>query len=541
MVLYALERVTTVNSLSLDRLEAITGTRQGSEMDSEGGSSNKSGDQTALAQEQRPELTKGSPMEALKRAIRRKKKWEEKVNDETICKKYKTEAVNQLGIAPNIVDTAMKELQVEARHILAKPVSASSSVFPPLRVTDLQEIKAEVSAIKDKIPDMMVEGLEEEGNEVWYVDKVVPNKLKGLLMSRLDAIANSKDKDFHPGSNDQIQDLIHPSMFPYIEDMSPINPRVTVPPKSEMAMYRRQYEDSTYQWLPSEFSIDSQGAVKIQSYINNLEEAPNQDLYRAIELVFELFLPMLEKLLSSDEENEQLRDRNLQVIVKAANYAIQPKGKVYEGSWHVEGMSHEHICATGIYYYSTSEFLQDAGLEFRRERDPESDYPSVLEYNMGMEEELGDDFPDMEGLQHNVMLGAVPTVEDRLLIFPNSHQHKVSGVTNTSEFQFGTRKILVFFVVDPSKEIVSTRHIPEQQWERLKPKQLLVMSLVANRVTGPRKRFPFALIDEIVSRAKVGLTTKEARWHRLELMKERKYKIDEDNQGWEREYTLCEH
>ncbi|KAL3691358.1 hypothetical protein R1sor_005009 [Riccia sorocarpa] len=516
-------------------------------MDAVGGSQSGGGQSPrANALEQTPDPTK-SPMEALKRAIRRKNKWEEKVNDDTICKKYKTEAVDQLGISPEIVDTAMKELQEEARHILAKPQNedhaSAVKAFPPLSDSDLQEIKAEVAAIKAKIQDQMVEALEEEDNGVWFVDKVVPKRLKELLMSRLDAIANSKHKDFHPGSNDQVQDLIHPSLFPYIENTSPINPGVTLPLKSEIAMYRQQYEDSTYQWLPSEFSVDSEGCIKIQSYINNLEEAPNRDLYKAIELIFELFLPMFEKLRSSDEENQQLRDRNLQVIVKAANYMIQPKGEVYEGSWHVEGMSHEHIFATGIYYYSTSEVLRDAGLEFRRQRNQDTDYPSVMEYSWGMQEELGDDFPALDGLQENIMLGAVPTVEDRLLIFPNDLQHKVSGITNTSEDQVGTRKILVFFVVDPSTEIVSTRHIPEQQWERLKPQQLLIMSMVANRITGPGpdKRIPFPIIDEIVSRAKVGMTIEEARRHRLELMKERKYKIDEDNEEWEREYSLCEH
>ncbi|KAG6542148.1 hypothetical protein Mapa_016450 [Marchantia paleacea] len=461
----------------------------------------------------------------------------------------------------------MKELQEEAFYILgttsasaaAAPSSAeargsssasaaSSTSSQPaiagnpkltLPPADIEAIKKEVVAIKRKIRKKMVEGLEEAGNGVWYVDNVVPKELKSLVASRLDAIADSSKKDFHPGSNDQVQDLIHPSMFPYVENVSPVNDPTILPQKSEVSFFRRQYEDSAYQWLPSEFAVDAQGSVKIQTYINNLEEGPNGDLYRAIELMFELFLPMFENVVSSNVDDMMLRSRNLQVIVKAANYLIQPTSQVYEGSWHVEGMSHEHIYATGIYYYSTSPFLKDGGLEFRRPRDQESDYPAIMDYSWDMQEELGDDFPQLDGLQENINLGAVPTVEDRLLVFPNGLQHKVSSIVNTSKDQVGTRKIFVFFLVDPNKEIVSTKHVPEQQWERIMPKQLELMSLVANRLTG--KRIPPAIINEIVSRAKRGMTMEEARRHRLELMKERKYKVDHDNQEWEREYTLCEH
>ncbi|BBN14296.1 hypothetical protein Mp_6g10480 [Marchantia polymorpha subsp. ruderalis] len=325
-------------------------------------------------------------------------------------------------------------------------------------------------------------------------------------------------------------------MFPYIEGVSPVDDQTTLPQKSEESVFRRQYEDSTYQWLPAEFAVDAEGSVKIQTYINNLEEAPNEDLYRAIELMFELFLPMFAKVVFDDMP---LCSRTLQVIVKAANYVIQPAGQTYEGSWHVEGMSHEHIFATGVYYYSTSPCLNDGGLEFRRPRDQDTDHPAIMHFSSDMGEELGDNFPQLDGLQQNINLGAVPMVEDRLPVFPNSLQHKVSSIVNTSQDQVGTRKIFVFFLVDPRKEMVSTKHVPDQQWERIMPKQLELMSLVADRLTG--KRIPPVIIHDIVSRAKSGMTMVEARRHRLELMKERKYKVDQNNQAWERDYTLCEH
>ena len=37
-----------------------------------------------------------------------------------------------------------------------------------------------------------------------------------------------------------------------------------------------------------------------------------------------------------------------QVITKIVDYELEP-GQSYEGVWHVEGMSHERIVATGLY------------------------------------------------------------------------------------------------------------------------------------------------------------------------------------------------
>jgi hypothetical protein len=66
---------------------------------------------------------------------------------------------------------------------------------------------------------------------------------------------------------------------------------------------------------------------------------------------------------------QPLYGQRLQVIVKAANYVLAPR-QTYEGSWHVEGMKHEHIVASGIYYYSTTRGpdMSDSCLAFRSKR-----------------------------------------------------------------------------------------------------------------------------------------------------------------------------
>ncbi|KAL3691663.1 hypothetical protein R1sor_005314 [Riccia sorocarpa] len=511
--------------------------------------------------------------EWLKRAIRSKPQWEEKVFDESISKKYKLEAEEQ-GIPPDLVDTVLEQLREEASYILqgrsadggagSSGCSGSSArgEASQTQSVNFYELKELVYSAYCKIQSLggtedpafrrfqslggLVEPLKETGNGVWVMDRIVPAQLRDLLETRLDAIANSSNKDFHPNTNDQVQALIHPSLFPYIEGVSPllIDPSL-LPDKSTIPYWHGQYEESTYQWLPAEFFVDENGSVKIESYINNLDEKQHGDLYRGIELLFQIFVPLFEQIPITPREVNgywtpqlYLHNRKLQVIVKAANYVIQP-GQDYEGAWHVEGMSHERILASGIYYYSTSSCLRDFGLEVRRERSEFLDYPQMDQYNRSMQEEMGDDFPDVNGLTMNINLGAVPTVEGRLIVFPNKLQHRVAGIENISEDQVGTLKTLVFFLVDPDNEIVSTRHVPPQQWERFVPELVHLMSLIAKRVHG--KFFPLPLVQEIVSRAKSGLTLAEAKRHRLELMREREYKIENNNEVWEWEYSLREH
>lgn len=58
--------------------------------------------------------------------------------------------------------------------------------------------------------------------------------------------------------------------------------------------------------------------------------------------------------------------------MKAANYILKP-GQSYTGSWHMEGMVHERIVASAIYYYESSPLIEDQGLSFRRMRDDDGD------------------------------------------------------------------------------------------------------------------------------------------------------------------------
>lgn len=68
---------------------------------------------------------------------------------------------------------------------------------------------------------------------------------------------------------------------------------------------------------------------------------------------------------------EAYAGEGLQVIVKLANIHLTPDNPdYYGGSWHVEGMLNEMICATALYYYDC-ENITDSHLAFRQTVDPD--------------------------------------------------------------------------------------------------------------------------------------------------------------------------
>jgi hypothetical protein len=327
------------------------------------------------------------------------------------------------------------------------------------------------------------------------VMNILPSTLSQSLEQHLDALLHKEALDLHPGSDGQVVDLIHPSLYPYIKGVTQVS--------NEEEFSKCTPIVGDYSWLPSEFVIDDSGNVSIESYINNLNREKYPELYVDIAQVFQAMLPLYEEILSCS-----LRSQTLQVIVKAAYYFIPP-GENYEGeltslslfhlsrlpslplgSWHVEGMSHENIVASGIYYISASDNIDKNYLEFRTLNDEKMYYDET--HRAGEEIELVEE------------IGVVETSPGKILVWDNDLQHKVGPLAvSTVESTAGIRKILCFFLVSPKKRIVSTKIVPEQQ------------SLIPLEV---------------------------AMEHRQNLMNERKYIATQDAQDWEtRTFTFCEH
>ncbi len=194
------------------------------------------------------------------------------------------------------------------------------------------------------------------------------------------------------------------------------------------------------------------------------------------------------------------------------------------GSWHIEGMPHENIIASGIYYISVSDNIENNYLSFRSQLDEEYYYEE--NGRAGDEISLIDEHAD------------VATPARRGLVWSNEMQHKVGKLRVHSaaqlaeqrtrkrryasatqlkgfdeeelkdsdrKYKTGLRKILCFFLVDPTKRVVSSEIVPPQQGGET-------------------------------------LTHEQAIEHRQTLMNQRKYYANSVTAEWEeRTYTFCEH
>ncbi|KJE96361.1 hypothetical protein CAOG_006699 [Capsaspora owczarzaki ATCC 30864] len=538
-------------------------------------------------------------------AVRNKPNWETKMRDPEIVAKWRKEASDASAAGQTDVPVTPKMLDY---------------VFEELK--EYAKFKQEHGG---KIEHAAVDG-------TFQADGLVSDELRQRLIAGVARLEDVPEhlKDWHPGSDRQVLDLVHPSLFclvygrtrhttePIVEALGSVGGGEIIP--SPPPPKYRDFNTSTQcQWLPSEFHVAKDGRVTIESYINNLHPVEHAELYPVLASVFEEFVPLFNLTLTAmlkeedkshlrvqpgdwyrprerrqrpttspatapapgdgdgndddddedswedehdDEDDEDdddefdpesyfgiftmpepakyqppnaddafppfdLRGTTLQVIVKLANICLTPENPTYQGgSWHVEGMRNEKIVASGIYYYQ-QENITESNLDFRQsvgEPDYEQNDNNGVRRVYGLE----------DGGELNQPLGGIATKDNRCIAFPNTMQHRVRSFQLLDPTKPGSRKILVFFLVDPHERIPSTKHIPPQQ-------RSWYMQEVSSAPIFP-PTIPPELVDEILDRADWPMGLEEAKQHRETLMKERKRFVTANNDAvFAREFSLCEH
>ena len=213
--------------------------------------------------------------------------------------------------------------------------------------------------------------------------------------------------------------------------------------------------------------------------------------------------------------------------MQIAQIVLTPAKPAYAGgTWHLEGMVNEHIAATLISYLDCDN-ITDSALSFRGKMGEPHDYeqndrPGV-EAVYGVRDEESRSMP----------MGAVPMCAGRTICFPNKLQHRVSPFELRDASRKGVRTIIVFFVVDPSTRVPSTRTIPLQQEAWWWP-------------TGSRSTLRAALPPDLAQRIERNagecMSRAEAVHHRAALMEERSHKVERSNrEDYEEAFSLCEH
>lgn len=250
--------------------------------------------------------------------------------------------------------------------------------------------------------------------------------LKGAV-SQLEATQRDADAiDWHPGSNQQVRDLVHPSLFCYRRGITPElpdasvgaptaalrtrgegpssrdtvgqltrsigsgSPRIQAPPAPDpaaaypmkSAAHPMKSADGLV-WLPSEFRVGADGHVSIESYINQMDPKQCPSLYGAVGEAFERLVPLLEDVLTvsacSDERNweaerEAARKRMQRESLKDQLERVQ---KMQEEKRAVaaagEGPAAEQAAATVEQLTANVERLTEAVARLEEEQEQDGD------------------------------------------------------------------------------------------------------------------------------------------------------------------------
>ncbi|KAI9372374.1 hypothetical protein BJX61DRAFT_534034 [Aspergillus egyptiacus] len=230
-------------------------------------------------------------------SITDKPEWIRKVFDEEITAKWTQELLSSgQDITPKMANWIIKELQWKAETV---PKTGNVEAF-------------DVGVVKS--------------------DSAVSEELKVALRNAVAPLENVpvEERDYHPGSDMKVVDLVHPSLFPVMYGRTRILPDRTigiedclrsigegevlpVAPEEETKFYipegtfiygsRRwgmvsKPYSRKFQWLPCDVEFTEDGGCRIVSYINNLHPVKHKALYEVIEKILTQTIPLWDTSLT---------------------------------------------------------------------------------------------------------------------------------------------------------------------------------------------------------------------------------------------------
>lgn len=132
-------------------------------------------------------------------------------------------------------------------------------------------------------------------------------------------------RDYHPGSDGKVIDLVRPSLFPVVYGRTrvlpdriiglddclesigqgtllPVRPESDIKPERTLASHNMDFHppafSAKFQWLPCEVELTDTGDCRIISYINNAHPVEHRALYQAVEKILAQTIPLWESSLT---------------------------------------------------------------------------------------------------------------------------------------------------------------------------------------------------------------------------------------------------
>ncbi|KAK3901763.1 hypothetical protein C8A05DRAFT_16086 [Staphylotrichum tortipilum] len=258
-----------------------------------------------------------------------KPNWHEKVFDDVIVAKWRDEALTQ-------DETDVYDDIVQGKNI---PMPDRSRIITPAAFDYcIAELKCKAAHFKETglVFTVNSAGRSSPHSTAIKADAFVSGELRQGLKAALEKLRAEQgdEPDWHPWTNEQVQDLVHPSMYPFIygktqfiqEEAVGVTDAVdkwagkgAIVPKVEGVETRpgrehlqeqghfidRAYWSTTYQWLPANLAFQADGTVRFTSYINNLHPKKHPEIYRLVEQLVDRALPAWQRVLSSRPVTEE--------------------------------------------------------------------------------------------------------------------------------------------------------------------------------------------------------------------------------------------
>ncbi|KAG8896516.1 hypothetical protein FRC01_011743 [Tulasnella sp. 417] len=151
---------------------------------------------------------------------------------------------------------------------------------------------------------------------VWESDELISQDLRSRLKLATGILENvpEEEKDWHPRSNNQVLDLVHPSLFCAVYDRT--QHWVTYDDGRELEIIDAPDEDLVawaysvlrilggFSWIPTDFRIGENGVpATALGYINNVHPKRHQDLVAVIESLVGRFSLLWDKVLTDIHPN----------------------------------------------------------------------------------------------------------------------------------------------------------------------------------------------------------------------------------------------
>ncbi|KAL2862716.1 DUF4246 domain-containing protein [Aspergillus lucknowensis] len=265
-------------------------------------------------------------------SITDKPDWDEKVFREDIASKWRDEMANSgKDVSPQMINWIIKELQWKAGEY---------QELGYIECFDPGVIKSDIA-----IPSDLQQALKDA---VRPLEDIPP-----------------EDKDYHPNSNMQVVDLVHPSLFPVIYgrtriiadtvlglndcfesigrgDFSKLPCISGADPPADLVLAHETYLEEDlegysrrFQWLPCDVKLTSDGECHIASYINNLHPEQHRGLYHIIDKILTRTIPLWNRSLREKLDNHSWRLPYVEVkygetLEPEPDEAVIPKNEYWE-------------------------------------------------------------------------------------------------------------------------------------------------------------------------------------------------------------------